>query len=143
MLGWMILAACGADEPGDTGPAEPQSACGEPSTVAVTVVARVVDPAGGGVKDIRVALDDRGWTFQELAEGTTDRDGYVTLEAVELTDLPGCWGTVLDYVLVASDPKGHWETAEKDVNSWLYNAISDGTGVADLSGYPIEIGPAR
>ncbi len=67
---------------------------------------------------------------------TTEVDGTFVLEATELVDVPGCWGTLVDY----------WVTAELDVqfgevqaNHKLYNALNDGSFDADFSTFPVEM----
>jgi hypothetical protein len=112
--------------------------CGEATTYDIAITAMVVEgarPAAG----IEVVLDDRGWTQSELGVGTTGSDGKVTFTAVGVTSLPNCWGTVLDYWLVATDPADASRTAEDGVNSSLYNAIDGGTLETDVTDWPLEL----
>ena len=48
----------------------------------------------------------RAWAPGVLGAATSDAGGGAAFTAAEVTDLPGCWGTVLDYVLLVHDPAG-------------------------------------
>jgi hypothetical protein len=135
-----MIAGCGGEEPtqDDTGENE---GCGTPSSHTVSLVYLVVDAAGNGASNLEVRLEDRAWEPGVLGTGATDGNGEGELLAESVTDLPGCWGTMLSYVVVASDPSGYYADAEKPVNSYLFGAISDGSNVADLTAFPIEIIP--
>ena len=76
-----------------------------------------------------------------LGEGQTDGQGLGSLLAVGVTDLPDCWGTLLNYVVEVSDPNGYYADAEKPVNSYLHGAIEDGSLEADFSAFPIVVSP--
>lgn len=137
----LALACSGGDtgEPVD----ENEGACGDASEHDVTLVVKVVDGLSGDpLEGIEVVVDDRGWTYEDLATGTTGADGTATLDVRGVTDLPDCWGTVLDYVLEVSDPTGFFAEAEEDLNSALYNGIHEWGGEADLTASPVELEPA-
>jgi hypothetical protein len=134
----LILACSGGDV--DTGEA-PAGACGTPSQHDLEIRVAVQSVDGAFLEDIAVVLEDRAWNPGELGSAITDGDGEADIDASGVTDLPGCWGTMLDYVLIASDPRGEWATAEKDVNSSLYNAISDGSLEADVRAFPLVLQP--
>lgn len=135
------LGACTPDEDDesdDTG-ADLGTDCGEPTTYNVSFDAKVVDDGGRGIDGIQVYLDDRGYTGTVLGEGTTGGDGEVKLMAVGVTSLPDCWGTLLDYWLVASDPADESRTAEDDMNTQLFNAIDDGSLSVDARDFPLTL----
>jgi hypothetical protein len=138
----LLLAACGGSPEGEDTGDENTGACGDPISVDLVVRARVVDAAGEGVPDIRLAVEDRAWNLGDLGEAQSQEDGSAAIGAQGVTDLPGCWGTMLDYYLVADDPSGVWSPAEDAINSWLYNAISDGSYEADMTDFPLTLEPA-
>jgi hypothetical protein len=132
--------ACTEESPVETGDTSIGGVeCGEPSTYDVEVTAKVVDSSGTGVSAIEVVLDDRGWTYGELGGGTTGIDGSVTFTATGVTSLPNCWGTVLNYWIVATDPADSSRTVEDDMNTELYNAIDGGSMAADVSDFPLVL----
>ena len=141
MLLAVFLLAC-SDGEVDTGDA-PVGACGTPSQHDLTVRVAVQSEAGALLEVIEVVLEDRAWNPGALGSAITDADGEVEMEARGVTDLPDCWGTLLDYVLVATDPRGEYATGEKDVNSSLYNAIADGSLEADVRGFPLVLQAAE
>lgn len=111
------------------------SGCGEVSSFDVTIVAKVT--AGGRpASGYRVFLDDRGWNYTSLGEGTTDASGEVSFVATGVTSVENCWGTVLNYWVVAEDADGN--QVEDDMNNELFNAIDDGSLVADVTSRPLE-----
>ena len=142
MLLLTLALACTGDDTGE--PADDDGgACGDPTEHDVSLVVKVVDGLSGDpVQGIELVVDDRGWTYEDLASGTTDADGLATLDVQGVTDLPDCWGTVLDYVLEASDPTGFFGSTEEDLNNALYNGIHEWDGEADLTASPIELEPA-
>jgi len=111
-------------------------ACGEISTWNVTVLGRVED-AAGAVGGAEVSLEDRGWEpVTGLGATTTATNGSFTVEARNLTAVEGCWGTLLDYVLVATEGS---RSGERGINHPLYGAIDDGSMEADIRGNPLVI----
>ncbi len=135
----LCLAGCApadetVDEAEDSDPAGVQ--CGEPVTYDIEIRARVED-AAGAVADVEVALDDRGWTNAILGVGTTGANGEVTFAALGVTALDGCWGTVLNYQLVAQHSDGR--EVEDDMNTELHAAIDDGSLVADVRDFPLTL----
>jgi hypothetical protein len=111
-------------------------ACGEITTWDVTVIGKVED-AAGNVAGAAVSLEDRGWEpITILGEATTTTNGSFTLEAQNVTAVEGCWGTLLDYVLVATEGS---RSGERGINHPLYGAISDGSMEADITGNPLVI----
>jgi hypothetical protein len=121
----------------DTQTTEPSGACGDPIQYNLTVIGTVTSGPGQYAPGAHVVLEDRGWEPGTiLGEGVTDNKGVFTLDVVGLTSLENCWGTVLDYVLEAD--KGVFY-GERDINSNLFNAIEDGSLVADMSAFPLEM----
>ena len=132
-----LLVGCGGEEPEpkDSEATDSQDgACGEVTTHDVVIRAKVSKP--GGAEGVRVYLDDRAWELAVLGEGVTDAAGEVEFTAAGVTSVAGCWGTLLDYWIVAEDGAG--VTVEDDMNTDLFNAIDDGSLVADVSGRPLE-----
>jgi hypothetical protein len=138
-----LLTACNAPDSGETAEVDTGHDgvdCGEPSTWDVEVTAMVVSADDGRpLEGIEVSLDDRGWEDEVLGTGTTARNGRVTFTAEGVTSLPNCWGTVLNYWLVATDPADTTRVVEDDMNTELYNAIDGGTLATDVSDRPLEL----
>jgi hypothetical protein len=134
-------AACApVEDTGDSDSGEEHGIdCGEPESFDVGVAARVEDAEGQGIEGIEVYLDDRGWTLSVLGAGTTGPAGTVTFVAEGVTSLESCWGTVLNYWIVALDPADSARSAEKDMNTQLYNAIDNGTLATDVSEFPLVL----
>ena len=132
-----LLACAGATDtstvPADTD--EPGVQCGDPVVYDIEIVA-AAQHGKAPAAAIEIALDDRGYTGDILGSGTTSADGKVTFTAVGVTALDGCWGTLLNYVLVGTDPADGTEV-EDDMNAELYNAIDDGSLVADVTAFPL------
>lgn len=139
VLGALGQVGCGS-APADSG-ADPTggAGCGTPTTWDLTLLVKVTDAAGAPLAGIDVVLEDRGWTYEDLGAAVTDAAGVATVAAVGVTDVPDCWGTVLNYVAVAEDAAGVWSAGEKGVNTWLYNAIADGSLAADTTDFPIAL----
>ena len=58
------------------------------------------------------------------------------MSSLAITSVEDCWGTLLDYVLVAESGELY---GEKQVNQQLFNAIDDGSMSADASMFPIVV----
>ena len=136
-----VAVACGALGSGCAGgdseaPDTQDGACGAPSLHAVEVQGTVVETGtSSGYDGVTVTLFDGQWAPPtSLGEATTAADGTFVLQAAGVTDLPGCWGIVLDYTLVAA--RG-METAERGVNGPLEAAIR--TGQPAVVDVPIEL----
>jgi hypothetical protein len=154
-----LLAACssdgGADKTGDTAPADtapqttdtqtdtgtstgPIGECGDVTLHDLTLLGSVALMNGLPAAGASVWIEDRAWAPQDevLGQATTDGDGLFTLPITGLTSVEDCWGSALDYVVVAElgDQRG-----ERGVNASLYASIQDGTLQADISGSPIEM----
>jgi len=138
MLWTLLLGMACSGQVVDTADDSP-GACGVPSEHDVTLRVSVQSTDGEALRDIEVVLEDRAWTLSDLGSASTDESGEAVFGAQGVTDLPNCWGTMLDYVLVATDPLGRWAEGEKELNSSLYNAISEGTLEADVRGFPIVL----
>lgn len=134
---WIVaIGAAGCGSP-DTDVADTSDgACGEPSLHDVTVEGSVVDgDTAAGVAGATVTLRDGQWSPPEtLGTATTAADGTFSLAAAGVTDLPGCWGIVLDYQLEVTDGV---REASRGINGPLEAAIREG-GVASVE-VPIEL----
>ena len=135
-----LFFACASDdsEQEETGTS---TGCGDPVPHDVSVLFSVTDGQGNGVANLDVALVDRSWEPGVLGSGSTDGQGTGSLLAQSVTDLPNCWGTVLNYVVEVTDPTSYYAASEKAVNSYLYSAIEDGSFEADLTDFPIVVVP--
>jgi len=132
-----VFSACGDKDPNPTDDTDEDGACGAVSTHMLTLTASVESETGAPVAEVAVWLEDRGWEPGTIVgQGTTDADGQVMLEALSITSVENCWGTLLDYVLVAEADQGR---GEKEVNHPLYNAILDGHNAADVTAIPIVL----
>ena len=141
MFPTLLLLACTPDtsaETGDTG-TDFGTDCGEPTTYDVAFRVKVVDVRGAGIRDAAVSLEDRGYTFTSLGAASTGADGTVAFTAVGVTSLPDCWGTLLDYWLVAEDAADASRRVEDDMNTQLFNAIDDGSLSVDVTEFPLVL----
>lgn len=121
-------------ETADTG--EPQGACGDPVLYDLTLIGMVLGPEGLPSQGAHVQLEDRAWVPGDiLGEGFTDDAGSFSITITGLTSLEDCWG-LLDYNVEAD--KGIFY-GEREANTHLFNAINDGTLIADMSIVPIEL----
>jgi hypothetical protein len=130
--------ACGgAQYPTDTDVDDVSGACGQVTTWDVTVRGKVVDADGAAVEGASVELEDRGWDpGTTLGEATTDVAGEFEFLAEAVTSVEDCWGTILNYVLVAEQGE---LSGERGLNTPLYNAISDGDLVVDITESPVAL----
>lgn len=136
---FFVACTAGSDEE-DSGssPDDVGTECGDPTTYDIEISARVVDGKGTGLGGMRVYLDDRGYTYAELGEGSTRATGDVTFTATGVTWIDDCPG-LLDYWIVVVDPSDDARTAEDDMNTQLYNSIQDGSLAVDVSEFPLEL----
>lgn len=116
------------------------SECGAPvHGITLTFVGVVQDSAGKAVKNASLALEDRSIPpADELGTAKSGADGTFTLVANDITDLPGCWLTALDYTLVVDSPAG---AVERFVNREMYTALQDGVDTVDLMSRPLVVEP--
>lgn len=136
-LAILVSAACGSSDPTDTDDTDDPGACGAVSTEIMAVRGIVETDGGIGIEGVTVILEDRGWNpGTTLGTVTTDEEGMFFLENLTITDVENCWGSMLDYVLVASLDA---QTAEKEINTQLYNAIIDSSLEADVSAFPLVL----
>ena len=134
----LALVGCngGDDEPNETDDTN-DGACGEVTTWDVAVAGVVHDAAGDGVEGASVRLEDRGWNVgTTLGTATTGTDGSFSFDAIGVTSVEDCWGTVLDYVLVAEEGD---RVGERELNSALFNAIDGGGLEVDITAAPVVI----
>ena len=141
---WMVLGVfgcvgCGGGG-GDTGEVStdpgPGGACGAVTEWNVFVRGMVTE-GGVPVEGAEARLEERLWTIGDtFGVGVTDASGVFEFQAQDVISVEGCWGTALDYVIVAirGDREG-----ERDMNSSLFGAINDGDLEADITAFPVEI----
>lgn len=139
ILGWILVTlGCGEKDQSATDDTDEGGACGSVSTHVLSVAGVVQFMDGTAASGVNVRLDDRGWNpGSVLAEGVS-LEGEFNLDSAEITSVEECWGTLLDYVLVAS-LEGY--QGEKEINTQLFNAIRDGESTADVSAIPIVLEP--
>jgi hypothetical protein len=139
----MLLLGCSEDEaPPETNedPGPPESQCGEvfdgEDGYDVTIDG-AVSIGGAPAEGVAVDLVEMNWERGRVfGSGLSDAGGLFTIDGINLTVVEDCWGTAIDYKIMASlDPL----EAERDVNSQLFNAINDGSLATDISGIPIEL----
>lgn len=136
-----LLTACSTPDDSGTAPVDSDEhgvECGDPEVFDVQITAKVLS-GGKPAEGIEVALDDRGYTGDILGSGLTARNGEVTFTAVGVTSLANCWGTVLNYWVVATDPADTSRTAEDDMNTELHSAIDGGSLETDITDFPLEL----
>ncbi len=135
--GILVAVGCTGDDPQPTDDTDDGGACGEISRHAVSVVGLVQTEDGAPAVASNVRLEDRGWEpGTVLGDSLAGDDGSFRLENAEITNVENCWGTLLDYVLVAESGELY---GEKEINQQLYNAILDGESTADVSAIPIVV----
>jgi hypothetical protein len=112
--------------------------CGEPVYgIDLTITGLVEDASGALLEGAQVQLEERNWEPGTIhGTTTTDANGSFTMAATDLVDIPDCWGTALDYVVVV---EFNGMFGEAIANQKLFNAIVDETYVADFSAVPILV----
>jgi hypothetical protein len=124
------------DEPIDTDIDGP-SACGAEHTEPLVTITGKVTDGGAGVSGAEVQLEERNYVpGTMLGEATTNDDGVFVLEARDVVWVEDCWGTLFDWVLVADAGN---KSGEKDVNSRMHGAITDGSFAFDMTTFPIAV----
>jgi hypothetical protein len=120
---------------------EPTGACGPPIDYDLTLTGLVQGASGEPGADTTLEVEDRGWTpGLILGTATTDAYGAFTMTLTDVTSVEDCWGTLLNYVLIGErDAFGGPEAGELGINTPLYNAIQDGTLLADLGALPFTL----
>ncbi|MEZ4238292.1 MAG: carboxypeptidase-like regulatory domain-containing protein [Myxococcota bacterium] len=120
------------------GTTDTDGACGAVTRHDLTLLGAVVLASGGPAVGASVWIEDRAWAVQTetLGTATTDDDGLFTLPITGLTSVEDCWGSALDYVVVA---ELGIQRGERDVNAPLYNVILAGGDTADITASPIEM----
>lgn len=115
----------------------PDGLCGDVSTWDLSIRGRVIDWWDQPYEGAQVYLEDRGWVpGTVMANATVDAQGLFLLEVTDLTSVEDCWGTLLDYVVVATADD---LTVEEGINSQLYGAILDGSLTVDLTSFALEL----
>lgn len=135
LCGLMLMVGCsGKKESTPKETEDTQAVCGDVTTFDVTVQAKVTK-GGKAASGVAVHLEERNWEPGTLGEGVTKADGTVEFLASPVTSIDRCWATALDYWIVAEDGA---DTVEDDMNTELYNAITDGSLKADVRDRPLE-----
>ena len=116
----------------------PGGACGDFLYHDVVIRGLVENADGSPAMAADVVLEERNFMsqFQYWGKGTqTDANGAFEFTAVDLLEVEDCWGTLVDYNIVARSGTTYGEDA---INSVLRNAITYGTA-ADLSAFPVRL----
>jgi len=115
---------------------ENSGACGETTRWDIKVVG-AVSRQGQPVEGASVELEDRGYnTGDILGSGLTDAEGVFEFDATEVVSVEDCWGTLLNYYVVAEFEAF---SGEKKANTYLHTAIYNESYEADMRGFPVEI----
>lgn len=134
----LTVLACGG-APSETGDSSDGTIeCGASEYYDVSVKAVVQHQTGAPLAGAEVRLEERD-SPRTFGSGTTGADGVVEFTASQVESVPNCWGLVLDYWIVAAVDGA--DVAEDDMNTELYNAISDGSYEADVTGFPLVVTP--
>lgn len=140
-IGWASLwVGCGGggsvdgSETSETD-TELSGACGDVSSMDVTLTGKVVDGDGAGIEGADLWLEERNWSPGRV-HGTARSSGGGAFEliAVDLPVVEGCWGTAVSYWLVGDDGA---RTGEKPLNPEMLHAWEDGTFAADITAFPL------
>lgn len=138
---WVWLVACGDDRAGGEDPADTAGgrggACGDVTEHDLRLRGRVLQD-GAPVQGADVRLEERAWHpgSKVFGAAVTDAGGAFVFDAPGVVSVEDCWGTVLDYVLVAVRGDAR---VEDPVNSSLFGAITDGVDTVDLTNFPLEL----
>ncbi len=141
MWWWLACFAEGSDTAAPV-TTDPPGACDVVEEYDFTVLASVTTQGGQPFEGADVWFEDRGWTPGAiLGNSSSDANGDVEVVALGVTMVEGC--PILDYWLVAegTDPTGAAVRAENGLNANLYTALDNGTFVADISMFPLELEP--
>jgi hypothetical protein len=123
---------------GDTDTGTTGGACGAISTWSVNITGMVLSP-NGEPSIGHVVLRDRGWLPGAiLAEASANEAGYFLLNADSVTSAEECWGSVLSYWIEVDRDEAYY--GELNVNSILYNAISEQALEIDITDQPVQLG---
>jgi hypothetical protein len=150
-----VLAGCGGDSTATTGSGETGAptgdtqtgdtdtetnggACGDFTYPDVTILGGVMTPGGDPAVGAQVWLEERNFDFEDTVYGTatTDEKGRFELLATQIVAPEGCWGTLVDYNLMATLNDA---SAEDEVNTVLFQAVAGGTFVADITTFPLQL----
>ena len=115
----------------------PDGLCGDVTTWDLHISGAVVDYLERPFEEVEIQLVDKGWVPGTImATATTDAEGLYEFDVDQLTSVEDCWGTLLDYVIVAT-----WKEllVEDGVNAQLYGAINDGSLEVDLYTFPLVV----
>jgi hypothetical protein len=136
LLAVPLCLACTGDET-DVEEIPSGSACGEPvEGIEMRFVGLVTDD-NGPVANAQVELEDRSFRPAiVLGSATSEANGTYTLDATDITSLPDCWLTALDYRMVAVKDEAEGELM---VNRWMWEAIQDESYEVDLTDRPVEM----
>ena len=128
-----LATACTSTETDET---DEPIICEPDGTYDIEVTGKVEDATGAAVAGADVALKDYYNAGASLGSATTNATGIFVLDAVGVTDIPNCWGTVLQYDLEASEGG---RTGVKQINSNLHSAITNTSLNTDITSFPVVI----
>lgn len=136
-IGWGQIGCTdsGSATDTDTDTGRPPGACGDVSSIDVSITGGVRDQDEHPVSSAHVALVERNWEPGTVhGEANTDSSGHFTMEATDLPVVEGCWGTAVQFWLEGD--KGA-QTGEKPMNSLIIGAYNDGSLDVDLGQFPL------
>ena len=137
MLCGLLMACSESTETVDTDePVPTKGACGETTRWDIEVIGAVTN-GEGPVEGAEVRLEERNYNAGTVhGTSVTDSDGEFVIAAIDVVSVEDCWGTLLDYHVVAESGD---EIGEKKANTYLHTAIYNESLSADMRGFPVEI----
>ncbi|MEQ1567570.1 MAG: hypothetical protein ABMA64_18150 [Myxococcota bacterium] len=151
---FLLWFACSGDptdgSPADSTPTVPdtdtdtetigEGQCGSITRHDVTIRGGVRTPGGGAAIGAEVWLEERNYDITDKVYGatTTNDEGRFEFVATQVVAPENCWGTLVDYRLMATMPGA---AAESLVNDSLFHAVTDGTLLVDVTNTPLVLEP--
>lgn len=134
-----LLCACAEDPEEIPPPDDPGSACGTPEYgLSLRFVGRTGESAERPAVGADIVLEDRAVSPAEiLGRAVSEAGGTFTLDATEITSIPDCWLTLLDYRLVSTTEDGL--RGELQVNRFMWDALENDEDAVDLTTRPIVL----
>lgn len=136
LLALPLTVACNADDSdenpfGDDTDGPQGSVCGTPEYgIELFMTGRVTDGNGRGTGGASVKLYDYAEQPPAvLGEGLTDSSGTFGFQATDITSIPDCWLTLLDYQMEATLGT---KTESEQVNMDMWNAIQSSESMVDV-----------
>lgn len=142
MLAGLLLGALGSlgcrgeEEPSSTETdGVPAGACGEFSSIDVTITGRVRDTDQQWVAGVDLALEERNWSPGTVhGRSVSDSQGSFSFAASGLPILEDCFGTAIQFWLVGQTDD---LSGEKPMNPLIIEAWESGEHAISLGEFPL------